>query len=190
MTNSMFYVITGGPGAGKTTIIEALQKANFICMQEVAREIIREQSAINGEGLPWKNKELYATLMLEGSIASYNTAPVANGAIFFDRGIPDVACYHQLIDLPRTGHLADAISRYRYNRKIFILPPWPEIYHTDSERKQDWREAEHTFHVMKQVYKDCGYSPIEVPRLSVEERMEFVKCEVAGIRYQVSGTKL
>ncbi|MEX6687467.1 AAA family ATPase [Danxiaibacter flavus] len=174
----MFCVITGGPGAGKTTLIEALQKVNFICMPEVAREIIREQSATNGEGLPWKNRELYAALMLDGSLASYNAAPAGNSIVFFDRGIPDVMCYHRLINLPITAHLSDAVSRYRYNEKVFILPPWPEIYHTDSERKQDWQEAEYTFHLMKQVYEDCGYTPIEVPRQGVEERVEFVKKEL------------
>ena len=36
-------------------------------------------------------------------------------------------------------------ENWRYNKSIFILPPWQEIYETDNERKQDWEEAVLTF---------------------------------------------
>jgi len=32
-------VITGGPGTGKSTIIEELTKLNYICMPEISRDI-------------------------------------------------------------------------------------------------------------------------------------------------------
>lgn len=63
------YIITGGPGAGKTTLINALQKKGFKIVTEDARRIIKEEILIDGNGLPWKNKVFYAQLMAEASKA-------------------------------------------------------------------------------------------------------------------------
>ena len=54
-----FFVITGGPGVGKTTLLEALAKQGFPYVPEVAREIIREQASRNGDALPWVNIPAY-----------------------------------------------------------------------------------------------------------------------------------
>jgi len=51
-----YYVITGGPGVGKTTLLNALEIKGMRVIPEDARQIIKEQMQTNGEGLPWKNK--------------------------------------------------------------------------------------------------------------------------------------
>ncbi|MFR7812382.1 MAG: AAA family ATPase, partial [Butyricimonas faecihominis] len=66
-----FFVITGGPGVGKTTLLEALAKQGFPYVPEVAREIIREQTSRNGDALPWANIPAYTQLMLSRSVESF-----------------------------------------------------------------------------------------------------------------------
>ena len=72
--NDNFYILTGGPGVGKTSVLDELQKSGYIVMPETARAIIKEQMAVDGEALPWKNKESYMRLMLEASAESYQEA--------------------------------------------------------------------------------------------------------------------
>ena len=96
------------------------------------------------------------------------------GILFFDRGIPDTLAYARLIGLTDRKEIELAVDKYRYNRQVFILPPWENIYHTDKERKQSFNEAIDTYYVMKDVYKDAGYTLIEVPKLPVTERRNFV----------------
>lgn len=43
-----FFVFTGGPGAGKTSVIEALAAAGLTCMPEAGRQIIRDQMQLPG----------------------------------------------------------------------------------------------------------------------------------------------
>jgi predicted ATPase len=47
-----FHIITGGPGAGKTTLIDALAAEGIRHMPEAGRAIIRDQVAIGGTALP------------------------------------------------------------------------------------------------------------------------------------------
>ena len=171
-----FYIITGGPGVGKTTLINSLQNNGFQIVQEDARRIIKNQIEINGDGLPWKNKALYAKLMLDASINSYEKMLDKNDAdiIFFDRGIIDALCYMRMEKIPISRETDEILKQYRYNKKVFILPPWKEIYETDNERKQNWYEAELTYEKMKETYSVSGYNIIIVPKTSTEERVQFV----------------
>ena len=50
--SNRFFVLTGGPGSGKTTLIEALRRAGFATSVEAGRGIIRDQSDIGGPALP------------------------------------------------------------------------------------------------------------------------------------------
>src|SRR5690606_41580800 len=93
MKNNLF-IITGGPGAGKTALLNALSSDGFRIVPEAARAIIREQMETDGDALPWKNKRLYTDKMIAASILDYNRiiASCSDEIYFFDRGIPDAVC--------------------------------------------------------------------------------------------------
>ncbi|GAA0530365.1 hypothetical protein GCM10009415_09740 [Chitinophaga japonensis] len=148
-------------------------------MPEVAREIIREQVAAGGDGVPWRNMPLYTQLMQVRTIAAFYDAPPA-GACFYDRGIPDVICHTRLNQLPEDAMLHTAAGLLRYNRRVFLFPPWEAIYHTDTERKQTFAEAVRTYEVLRQVYQAYDYELVEVPKGAVEERVAFVISRISS----------
>ncbi len=172
--NPNLFVITGGPGAGKTTTLLELDKLGFRHAPEVARQIIQEQMESGGTALPWANREAYTALMLRRSIESFEEHTPAAAPLFTDRGIPDVLCYARLIGLPDTSPIEEACRRYRYASPVFMAPPWPEIYRIDSERQQDFTEAERTYTLMVQAYRECGYLIVELPKLPPAERAKFI----------------
>ncbi len=157
------FILSGGPGSGKTTVLAELARLGYQTSSEVAREIIQEQMPSSGSALPWKDREAYTRLMLERSIASYLEHTSASGPVFFDRGIPDTLGYARLIGLPEQDFIEEACRRHRYASIVFLAPPWREIYETDNERKQDFAEAERTFLQLANVYRDCGYGISELP---------------------------
>lgn len=169
-----FYVITGGPGVGKTTVLNELKKKGYATVPENAREIIQEQVRNNGEGLPWKNRKLYTSLMINAAVESFKSVSSTENIVFFDRGILDSFCYANMIGLKITDEMNNIARNLRYNQKVFILPPWPEIYTTDDERKQTWEEALNTFEIMRKTYSAYGYSLIDVPLEPVEKRVKFI----------------
>ncbi|WJJ14351.1 AAA family ATPase (plasmid) [Prescottella equi] len=172
--SASFIVVTGGPGSGKSTLIDYLQEAGFSRSYEAGRGVIQDQMAIGGSALPWHDPELFAELMLCWELRSYRDAATSSGPVFFDRGIPDIIGYLCVEGRPVPAHLHAAASMFRYHRRVFIAPPWPEIYEQDAERKQSLAVAERTYGSMLKTYVECGYELVELPRVPVEERARFV----------------
>jgi len=134
-TVPLFFVITGGPGSGKTTLIEALAS----------------------------------------DVQAYDARRCAAGPVFFDRGIPDVVGYLRLQGFAVPAPMLHAAATLRYQPRVFICPPWPDIYATDSERRQSLEIAERTYRAMVDVYTELGYALVDMPRVNTEERVRFVR---------------
>jgi predicted ATPase len=169
-----FFVLTGGPGSGKTTLIEALADAGFATCPEAGRGIIRDQMALNGPALPWNDPALFAELMLSWDLRSHRAAAGRTGPVFFDRGVPDTVGYLRLSGLAVPAHMHEATARFRYDVRVFVTPPWRAIFARDDERSQTWDEAVRTHAVMVETYTGLGYEPVAVPRAPVEERLRFI----------------
>jgi len=180
-----FVVVTGGPGAGKTTLIEALEAAGFGRTVEAGRAIIQAEVAAGGTSLPSADREAFADRMLDWERRSHEAArdraSVRGGPVFFDRGVPDVIGYRRLAGLPVPAALDRAARRLRYHRRVFLAPPWQEIFHADAERKQDFAEAVRTCEAMRAVYGEYGYEVVELPRVTVAERVAFVLAAAAEV---------
>ncbi|MFF0739732.1 AAA family ATPase [Streptomyces sp. NPDC004111] len=175
-----YVVVTGGPGSGKSTLIEALAREGFAHSQEAGRGVIQGQSAIGGPGLPWADRALFAELMLGWELRSYELAGRLAGPVVFDRGVPDTVGYLRLEGLPVPAHLDAAARRFRYRGRVLVAPPWEEIYVRDAERRQSFAEAVRTYEAMVETYTRYGYEPVELPCVDVGARVRFVRTELDG----------
>jgi len=169
-----FHVVTGGPGSGKTTLIDALAEAGFARTIEAGRAIIQDQTAIDGPALPARDPVLFAELMLSWELQSYRSAQTRRRPIFFDRGVPDIVGYYRLIGRTVPLHAMAAADRFRYNRRVFAAPPWSEIFGQDAERRQTFDEAVRTFDAVTGAYRDFGYELVLLPLAPVSQRVKFV----------------
>jgi predicted ATPase len=167
------YVITGGPGFGKTSIIDELERRGYNSVHEISRSIIKEQLDTGGDVLPWKNLNTFSRLVFEKRIQQHINAPQTKHS-FFDRGIPDVIAYMVRDELELPEKYVHALSDYNYNEIVFLTPPWEEIFVNDNERKENYIEACDIHHFIKTTYSNLGYQTVEIPKLKINERVEFI----------------
>lgn len=167
-------VITGGPGTGKTMIINELINRNHRCMEEISREVTLKAREEGKEQLFLSEPLLFSQLLLEGRINQYLEAEnIKNNRIFFDRGVPDVHSYMNFFKTDFPDIYIESSNKYRYTH-IFLLPPWKEIYTTDNERYETYEESLEIYKHLKEGYTNCGYKVIEVPYGIVTERTDFI----------------
>lgn len=169
-----FFVVTGGPGSGKTALIDALERAGYSRSIEAGRGVIQDQVAIGGRAVPWQDPLSFAELMLSWEMRSYRLGLEQSGTVFFDRGVPDVVGYLRMLRLPVPEYMHVAALKFRYNARVFITPPWPEIFRSDNERKQTFEEAVRTHEAMLETYTSYNYELMEIPRVPVPKRVQFV----------------
>lgn len=168
------FVVTGGPGSGKSSLIEALTRRGLRSMSEAGRAIIRDQVRIGGSALPLADRATFAELMLGWELRSYHEASAIAGTVLMDRGIPDVIGYLTLCGLPVPAHVEAAAKLHLYNKRVFLAPDWETIFTQDAERKQDRQEAEATGRAMIETYTRLGYQIVELPFAGIEARADFV----------------
>ncbi|MHA3792820.1 AAA family ATPase [Sphingomonas sp. YL-JM2C] len=180
MTTDHLFVVTGGPGSGKSSLIAALAAAGHATMPEAGRAIIQDQVAIGGDALPWADRAAFADLMLGWELRSHREARAMAGPVILDRGIPDVIGYRALCGLPVPDPLRRAAGLHRYNRQVFIAPHWPAIFAQDAERRQSPEAAAATALAMERAYADCGYELVALPLAPVAERAAFVAARIAA----------
>ncbi|MBK6506904.1 MAG: AAA family ATPase [Ignavibacteria bacterium] len=173
MTKNNYFVITGAMGAGKSTILNVLKDRGFICIDEPAREILKEQRSISGNGVPEKNPELFNELMLSRMIFQFNQHSNIEETVFFDRGMADIIAYSKLLNTSQ-GRAVNASVEYRYNKHVFFLPGWEGIYCKDEERKVDFEVANSFGNNIRDIYQELGYIISDVLLISVEERAEHI----------------
>ncbi len=174
-----YVILTGGPGGGKTTLIEELRKRGHFCMDEVARDIIKGEVASNGDALPWKDKEKFVKRMLDEAVKQYRSVDTQS-VVFFDRGIIDILAYAKMVNIEISEEMKQQARKLPFNKKVFVTPPWKEIYCNDEERKQRFEEAIDTFEHIVREYRELGYEVIELPKTDVESRINFILDELSS----------
>jgi predicted ATPase len=167
-------VITGGPGTGKTTIIDGLIEQGYSCFPEISRQITLEAKKQGIEQLFLEKPLLFSELLLEGRKKQFNSAIQDQAEIvFLDRGIPDILAYMHYIGDSYPAFFDHACKEHNYS-KIFVLPPWQEIYISDEARYENYEQAKLIFSHLTQTYQNYGYELIEVPKGTLEERTIFI----------------
>ena len=166
-------IITGGAGTGKTTLLNALQSRGHLGVPETARSLIqrRKQQGLSPRPAPVE----FAQEILQIDIDQYHLqVPNDDQYLFFDRSIFDALCMLNELQALTSLQIDQYVLNFPYCRKVFVLEPWQEIYVTDEERDQIFFETIQTHEKLCAWYTQCGFELVTVPKISVQQRGEFL----------------
>ena len=167
-------VFIGGPGTGKTTVLNELMKRNYFCMPEISREITFKAKEQGIDQLFLKKPLLFSKMLLEAREQQFLDAEkTTHNIVFFDRGIPEVYAYMNYLKTTYPPIFIEKSKAYQYD-KIYVFPPWEEIYTADNERYETFEESVLIHQFLIEAYKELGYAIIEVPFGTVKDRTDFI----------------
>jgi predicted ATPase len=172
-----FVVISGCSSGGKSTLLAELRRRGHAVIEEPGRRIVREELRSAGAALPWVDAAAFARRAIAIALADRATAAALDGWVFFDRGLIDAtAALQHLTGEPLLPTLAQV---HRYHRRVFLAPPWPEIYTTDPERRHGFDAALAEYSRLLKVYPSLGYEIVVLPKVGVAERADLVLTKLA-----------
>lgn len=167
-----FILLSGCSGGGKSTLLEELSRRGHATVEEPGRRIVQEELATDGMALPWRDLAAFARRAIVMALADRQAMRDQPGLVFFDRGWIDAASALEA----QTGEpaLAALAAQHRYNGRVFLTPPWPEIYRSDPERRHGFEAALAEYERLERTYPTLGYETVILPKVSVAERADFV----------------
>jgi predicted ATPase len=167
-----FVLISGCSGGGKSSLLAEFGRRGYSIVEEPGRRIVREEIDRGGSALPWEDTASFLRRAIAVSLVDRVSACKREGWVFFDRGLVDAAAGLQHLTgekiLPSLGHT------HRYHQRVFLTPPWPEIYLTDSERRHGLDTAVAEYLRLLEIYPSLGYEVFILPKIAVTERADFV----------------
>ncbi len=162
--------ITGLAGTGKSTLIDALQKRGYSCMQEVSRQVIIEEQAQDNDGTPWQNIERFSKLVFQTTQELLETMSYD----FCDRSLLDNIAYLEFDNKQIPQELATFPFQKHYSKTVFYTPPWKDIYTQDPQRPQTFEEQLPLAEKLIGVYQKRGFKLVHLPLTNIEARVQFI----------------
>ena len=86
-------VLTGAPGTGKSTVVQALEALGYSVMKEVSREYWEETGYGEGGNDPWRNLIAFSKAIWTLRAEQHRAANWLSGSVFYDRSLLDILAY-------------------------------------------------------------------------------------------------
>lgn len=166
-----FIILSGCSSGGKSTLLAELARCGFATVEEPGRRIVIEETRNDGTALPWTDIEAFARRAIAMTLEDRQKAP-PQGLVFFDRSLIDAAS--ALHHVSGDGFIDTLRHAHRYNRVVFLTPPWPEIYRGDDERRHGFDAAVEEYERLLGDYARLDYETVILPKMPVSERADRV----------------
>jgi predicted ATPase len=175
------YVLTGTPGAGKTSILRGLAELGHTVVEEAATEVIARAQA-RGEDEPW-TRASFIEEIVEVQRRQQLTAPTVNSVQVYDRS---PVCTHALahylgrpVPRPLMAELERITAERIYERQVFFVRNLGFCEPT-SARRISFEESLEFEKVHEESYRAFGYELVDIPAADLASRVARITARITA----------
>jgi predicted ATPase len=154
-------VVTGGPGCGKTTILDHIKAHGYDVEPEAARILIQNQLQRDEPILPWTDRVAFDRLLLPVLRKGFERARPGQ-TIFYDRAVPDLIGWALYDGLDPSTYLGLA-KQYLYDRTVYFVRGNPKHYQANVERPYTFAQVQSIHDRLLEGYGLAGYNVRIIP---------------------------
>ena len=166
-------IISGCSAGGKSTLLAELARRGHRTFAEPGREVVKAELASGGDALPWINPQRFAERCIALAIEHIKTSETEPRA-FFDRSLIDAVSALEHVRLPVPDEARSALEARPYAHRVFMAPPWPELFETDAERRHTFEDSKAEYDRLLISYETHGHKIVLIPKQPVERRADFI----------------
>lgn len=172
-----WYVITGGPCSGKTTIVNLLAERGYKTTIEHARHYIDTQLAVGKTVKEIRKHQADFQLKVLNLQIEQESSLSPDEVVFLDRAIPDARAYYNYLDIPEDEVLTKMMAIVSY-KKIFVLDYLPLV--EDYARREDAAAQKKIHALITDVYESLPFPVVHVPVLPPQKRVDYILARLQG----------
>ncbi len=165
------YILTGGPGSGKSSILLELASRGQTIIREAAEDVIRLEQA-RGNPKPWELPDFQRKILdlqkLNEVWADYGTLP--SSEVYIDRGVHDGLAYTS--EGTDIYNLIQRETQRKY-AGVFLIENLGSIQ-TNDIRREDQAGALELERKLDFIYQSCGYLVQRIASAPVKERADMI----------------
>ncbi|MGW1463429.1 ATP/GTP-binding protein [Streptomyces sp. NPDC002308] len=169
------YVLTGTPGAGKTSILHRLAELGHEVVEEAATTVIA-RSQLQGEDEPWTRasfideivalqRQRQSEAVTPGAVQVFDRSPVCTHALATYLGWP--------VSRALAAELERVTSQGIYERQVFFVRNLGFCEPTPA-RRISFHESLEFEKIHEQSYRAFGYELIDIPADDLSRRVQAV----------------